>query len=135
GNLDVVTRVVTGEMAKVLGQPFIVENRPGAGGSLGLGRVAKANPDGYTLTAVANGGFAYTPRIIKSNAFAPTDFAPVGMFGITPLVVEVSASSKFKTFKDFTAYAKQNPNTVSIGHAGNGTTNHIAILLLQKTLG
>lgn len=135
GNLDVITRVVTTEMAKSLGQPMVIENRPGAGGLLGLGRAAKAAPDGYTLAVTASGGFAYTPRMLNSNAFSPEDFAPVGMIGITPMVFEVPAASQFKTFKDLADYAKLNPEGVSIGHAGNGTTNHIAILLLQKALG
>ncbi len=135
GNLDVITRVVTTEMAKTLGQSFVIENRPGAGGLLGLGRAAKAAPDGYTLAVTASGGFAYTPRMLNSNAFLAADFAPVGMIGITPMVFEVPASSRFKTFQDFAAYAKHNPEGISVGHAGNGTTNHIAILLLQQALG
>jgi len=134
GNLDVITRVVTTEMSDILGQPFVVENRPGAGGSLGLARVAKSDADGYTLAAAANGGFAFTPRIIKTDAFAPTDFAAVGMFGITPLALEVPAESRFQSFDELVSHAKQNPRMVSIGHAGHGTTNHVAILLLQSAL-
>lgn len=134
GNLDVITRVVTQEMAKELGQPIVVDNRPGAGGQLGLGQAANAKADGYTLVAAANGGFAFTPRLMNSDAYAPEDFAPVGMMGITPLVFAVPAESKFQTFDDLKAYVEQNPEGVLMGHAGNGTTNHIAILLLQQAL-
>jgi tripartite-type tricarboxylate transporter receptor subunit TctC len=135
GNLDVVTRAVTMEMSKSLEQPFVVENRPGAGGMLGMGRAAKSKPDGYTLIATANGGYAYAPRLSSDPSFAPEDFAPVGMIGSTPLVLEVPAASRFKTFSELVAHARQHPRDLSIGHPGNGTTNHVAILLLEQALG
>lgn len=134
GNLDVITRVVTQEMAKELGQPIVVDNRPGAGGQLGLGQAANAKADGYTLVVAANGGFAFTPRLMNSDAYAPEDFAPIGMIGITPMVFAVPAESQFQSFEQLKSYVEQNPEGVLMGHAGNGTTNHIAILLLQEAL-
>jgi len=134
GNLDVTTRVVAQAMSKSLGQPLIVDNRAGAGGLIGHGYVAKAEPDGYTLLTTANGSFAFAPKLAPGAHFSPRDFSYVGMMSSTPLVLAVPEGSPFKTFQEFTAYAKANPGKVSIGHPGNGTTNHIAILQLQEAL-
>ena len=131
GNLDVVTRLVGNQMTKSLGQPIIVENKGGAGGVLGHQAVAKAAPDGYTVVTTANGSFAVTPRLQARPPFKSDDFAAVGAISVTPLVLAVPANSRFKDVEEMLAYAKANPMGVSIGHSGNGTTNHIAILLLQ----
>ncbi|WP_026035753.1 tripartite tricarboxylate transporter substrate binding protein [Cupriavidus sp. BIS7] len=134
GNLDVTTRTVVSEMSKRLGQSFVVDNRVGAGGVIGHEAAARANSDGYTLLATANGSYAYTPKMIGKPTFTPADFAPIGMMAVTPLVLEVPANSRFKTFQDFADFAKRNPGKVAIGHAGVGTTNHVAIVQLQAAL-
>jgi tripartite-type tricarboxylate transporter receptor subunit TctC len=131
GNLDVVTRLVGNQMTKSLGQPIIVENKGGAGGAVGHQAVAKAAPDGYTVVTTANGSFAVTPRLQARAPFKSDDFAAVGTIAVTPMVLAVPANSRFKDVEEMLAYAKANPMGVSIGHSGNGTTNHIAILLLQ----
>lgn len=136
GNLDVTTRLLTAAMSKTLGQPFVVDNRLGAGGVIGHVAGARASANGYTLTSTANGSFVVTPRLQPGKrAFDMADFKPIGAFGVTPLVLEVQASSRFKTVGEFLAYAKANPEKVSVGHAGNGTTNHVAILQLQQITG
>lgn len=133
GNLDVITRLISPVMGRDLGQSIIVENKAGAGGLVGLQHVAKATPDGYTLAITANGSFAITPKLQIKPPITSADFIPVGSVAVTPMVIEVNASGKFKDFGDFLDQAKANPGKLSIGHAGNGTTNHAAILQLEQT--
>ena len=136
GNLDVSARIVTPEMSKILGQSIIIENKAGAGGAIGHQAIARASPDGYTLVTTANGSFTVTPRLQPGKRpFEPGEFTPVGMIGITPCVIEVLATSKFKNLDDFIKYAKANPGKVTVGHSGNGTTNHVAILLFEEAAG
>jgi tripartite-type tricarboxylate transporter receptor subunit TctC len=134
GNLDVTTRLVAESMAKQLGQPFVVENRAGAGGALGSEAVAKSPPDGYTLVAGTTATTIVSPLLIPSSPYQLANFAPVGLMAVTPLVLEVPANSPHKDFKGYVAHVKANPGKVTIGHSGNGTTNHIAILQLQDAL-
>lgn len=136
GNLDVTARLVTQVMAKKLGQTFIVDNRSGAGGLIGHAAGARAAADGYTLTATANGSFVVTPKLMPGKrAFQTSDFRTIGAFSSTPLVLAVPASSRFKTAAEFIEHAKANSGALTVGHAGNGTTNHIAILQLQEAIG
>jgi tripartite-type tricarboxylate transporter receptor subunit TctC len=133
GNLDVITRLISPVMSRNLGQTIIIENRAGAGGLLGLQHVAKASPDGYTLAITANGSFVITPKLQAKPPITPVDFSPIGSVAVTPMVIEVNASAKIKDFKEFLNYARANPGKLSIGHSGNGTTNHAAILQLEQT--
>lgn len=132
GNLDVITRLIGPAMSRHLGQPIVIENKAGAGGLVGLQHVARAAADGYTLAITANGSYAITPKLQKKPPITSADFFPVGSVAITPMVIEVNANSPIKDFKDFISYAKANPGKLSIGHAGNGTTNHAAILQLEQ---
>lgn len=136
GNLDVTARVVTQIMGKKLGQPFIVDNRSGAGGLIGHAAGARAQADGYTLTATANGSFVVTPKLMPGNrTFQTSDFRTIGAFGSTPLVLAVHTSSRFNSAADFIAHARADSGRLTLGHAGNGTTNHVAILQLQDAIG
>lgn len=132
GNLDVISRLIGPVMSRHLGQSIVIENKAGAGGLVGLQHVARAAPDGYTIAITANGSFAITPKLQKKPPITSADFFPVGSVAITPMVIEVNANSKIKDFKEFLVYAKANPGKLSIGHAGNGTTNHAAILKLEQ---
>ncbi len=134
GNLDVTARLVAESMAKQLGQPFVVENRPGAGGALGSEAVAKSPPDGYTLVAGTTATTIVSPLLVPNPPYALESFTPVGMMAVTPLILEVPAASPYRDFKSYLAHVKANPGKVTIGHSGNGTTNHVAILLLQDAL-
>ena len=134
GNLDVTARLVAESMARQLGQPFVVENRPGAGGALGSEVVAKSPPDGYTLVAGTTATTIVSPLLVPNPPYGLESFAPVGMMAVTPLILEVPAASPHKDFKSYLAYVRANPGKVTIGHSGNGTTNHVAILLLQDAL-
>ena len=102
--------------ATELGKPniFVFENMPGAGGNNGLANVKRADPDGYTLAATAGGPLAVNKWLFKSIPFDPeTDFEPVAMLTVNPLVVAVSAKAPFKTLADLTAYAKANPDKIT----------------------
>jgi tripartite-type tricarboxylate transporter receptor subunit TctC len=134
GNLDVTARIVAESMAKQLGQPFIIENRAGAGGVIGSEAVATAAPDGYTLVSGTTATTIVSPLLVGRAPYQLQSFAPVGMMAVTPLMLEVPASSPHADFNAFVAYARANPGKVTIGHSGNGTTNHIAILQLQGAL-
>jgi tripartite-type tricarboxylate transporter receptor subunit TctC len=134
GNLDVTARLVGEHMSKTLGQPFVVENRAGAGGALGSEAVAKSPPDGYTLVAGTTGTMVVSPLLIPNPPYQLASFTAIGMMAVTPLVLEVPASSPHNDFRAYLAHVKAHPGKVTIGHSGNGTTNHIAILQLQDAL-
>jgi len=135
GNLDVMARLVGASMSRTLGQPIVVSNRGGAGGLIGHESVARAQPDGYTIAITANGSFAVTPKLAAKPSFKTSDFLPIGAIAATPMVIAVPASSRFANIADLISYAKANPEGVSIGHAGNGTTNHVAILQWEAATG
>ncbi len=135
GNLDVMTRMVATPMSKLLRQPVVIDNRAGAGGVIGHEFVSRAAPTGYTLVCTANGRFTVTPRMVAKRQFQASDFVAIGGIGETPLVLEVPANSRFRDFASMIAFAKANPEKVSLAHPGNGTTNHIAILRLQQATG
>ncbi len=134
GNLDVTARLIGEAMARELGQPFVIENRAGAGGALGSDAVAKSPPDGYTLVAGTTGTSIVSPLLIPNPPYSLASFTPVGMMAVTPLILEVPAASPHADFAAWLAYARANPGKVSIAHSGNGTTNHIAILQLREAL-
>ncbi|HUP98499.1 MAG TPA: tripartite tricarboxylate transporter substrate binding protein [Usitatibacter sp.] len=134
GNLDVTARLVAESMARTLGQPFVIENRAGAGGALGSEAVAKSPPDGYTLVAGTTATTIVSPLLIPNAPYNLQSFSPVGVMAVTPLLLEVPAASPHTDFKSYLAHVKANPGKVTMGHSGNGTTNHIAILQLQEAL-
>jgi tripartite-type tricarboxylate transporter receptor subunit TctC len=134
GNLDVTARLIGESMSKTLGQPFVIDNRAGAGGAVGQEVVARSAPDGYTLVAATTGTTTVSPLMIPTPPYSLADFAPVGIMAVTPLILEVPAASPYKDFKSYLAGVRANPGKVTIGHSGNGTTNHIAILELADAL-
>jgi tripartite-type tricarboxylate transporter receptor subunit TctC len=132
GNLDVITRLITPGMSRILGQTIIVDNRPGAGGLIGSQLAMRANPDGYTFLTTANGTAAYAPKLQPTSPYTSADFAALGSIAVTPMVLEVNVKSRFRNIGDLVSYAREHPQGVTIGHTGNGTTNHVAILLLER---
>ena len=135
GNLDVTARLFADAMSKELGQSFVVENKPGAGGVVGQEIVARAAPDGYTLVIATSGTTTVSPLMVGGKPpYQLSDFACIGLLAVTPLVLEVPAASPYPDVASFVADVRANPGKVTIGHSGNGTTNHIAILLLQDAL-
>lgn len=126
GPTDGVARVVAHELGERLGQRFVVENRGGAGGTLGAAAVAKSAPDGHTLLISSTGALGYYRVLYKSLGYDPVkDFMPVGLIGTIPQVIIVSKKLPVATLKEFVAYARANPGKVNIGDSGVGTTLHI----------
>jgi tripartite-type tricarboxylate transporter receptor subunit TctC len=135
GGVDIVTRLVGQAMALRLKQVVIVDNRPGAGTNIGMSAAAKSDPDGYTLLTVSN-TLASNGALYPKLNYSPThDFAPVGGIGYAPLVVVVPAASPFKTLQEMVAYGKANPEKLSYGSAGNGSSGHLASELLKDQAG
>jgi tripartite-type tricarboxylate transporter receptor subunit TctC len=133
GAVDVVARSLGDELAKRLGQSIIIENRAGAGGTLAAMATAKSAPDGYTLVVVAS-GHAIVPFLFPKLQYDVfKDFTPVSLLGNSPNLVLVRADSPMKTLANLIALARQKPGQLSYGHAGNGTSPHLAGELLKVT--
>lgn len=136
GLVDVLARAVGEEMAKSLGQPVIVENKPGAGGNLGAAMVANAAPDGYTLMMTSPGIQSINQFLYKEMPFDPDKaFTPISLVADMPMLVIVSPKTGFKTLKDLIAAAKANPDKLNFGSAGVGTTGHLGQALFVYTAG
>jgi tripartite-type tricarboxylate transporter receptor subunit TctC len=123
---DTVGRVVLDQVSQNLGQPVIIEVRPGAGGTLGFANVARADPDGYTLVT-SSSSMATESVLHKTLPYDPVrDFVPVALFGIQPNVLVASIQSGFKTVADLVAAAKAKPGTLTFASAGIGSSSHMA---------
>ena len=123
---DMVARIVLDEVSKRVGQAFVIENRPGAGGAIGVNVVAKANPDGYTLL-LHSSSLSSLPVMHKKLSYdALKDFAGVAMFGVQPTVLVTAPSKGFKTARDLVAAAKAKPGTMFFASAGIGSASHMA---------
>lgn len=130
GNYDVTSRLVGDVMGKKLGQSVLADNRPGAGGVIGLEAAVAAPADGYTVVMGSFSVMWIAPYMAGKPPMVPL-FAPISLLTTVPTLVVTRADSRFADIKSALAEAKGKPGTVSIGHPGNGTTNHIAILRLQ----
>jgi tripartite-type tricarboxylate transporter receptor subunit TctC len=125
GTSDVIARAVAEEMGKSLGQPIVIENVAGAGGSTALARAARAEPDGYTIAIGNVGTSAATYTIYPKLPFTPESFAPIAMVAKTFGIVALRRDFPAKELKDFIAYAKSNPGKINLGHAGIGSSNFL----------
>ena len=126
GSTSIVGRGVADKMGELLGEKVVVDNRPGAGGTVGTKAVAKSEPDGYTLVLGYTGTLAIGPSLYKNVGYDPRkDFAPIGMIGNAPNSLVVNPSFPAKTVAELIAYAKANPGKVNFGSAGAGTASHI----------
>jgi len=123
---DTVSRVVLDEVSRLIGQPVVIEMRPGAGGSIGFASAARSDPDGYTL--VTSSSSMATERVLhKTLPYDPArDFVPVALIGTSPNVLMVSNQSGFKTVADLVAAAKAKPGTMTFASAGIGSSSHMA---------
>ena len=137
GAADVMARMVAEHLQTKWGQPVVVDNKPGAGSSIGMQIVAKSPADGYTIGLGNIAGNAINPAVQQTNLlYEPVkDFAAVSLVGVTPLILVVNAQKiPAKTVPEFIAYAKANPGKVSYGSSGSGSSLHIAMeLFMQKT--
>jgi tripartite-type tricarboxylate transporter receptor subunit TctC len=135
GNADTIARVVSTEMGKGLGQPFIVEAVAGAGGTLASAAVARAAPDGYTLLLVT-GGHAVAGALFEKLPYQTvSSFQMVSTITFFPFLIVTTPNSKFRTLADLMAAARSAPGAVAYGTAGIGSTHHLAGELLAKTAG
>ncbi|HEY1228813.1 MAG TPA: tripartite tricarboxylate transporter substrate binding protein, partial [Ramlibacter sp.] len=133
GNVDGAARIIAIELQKSLGQPFVVENKAGAGGLIAGESVAKADPDGYTLFLAANGPLLFSPVIYNRPLYHwQKNFVPISMVSLTPLLIQVHPSVPAKTVPELIALAKAKPNTLTMASPGAGTTNHLLSEQLQK---
>ena len=130
GNYDVTSRLVGEAMSRRLGQTVIADNRPGAGGMVGLEVAANAPADGYTVVMGSFSVLWIGPYLAGKPSMVPL-FAPLSLLTTVPMVIATKADGRFADIKAALAEARAKPGTLSIGHAGNGTTNHIGILRLQ----
>jgi tripartite-type tricarboxylate transporter receptor subunit TctC len=136
GGTDLIARLVAEKLGPRLGQPVVVDNRPGAGGLIGIDLVAKAAPDGYTLLLVNNPPFATVPGIEPPPPFDPLkDFAPIGLICSQDTILTVHPSLPVKSLAEFVAYAKANPGKLNYGTPGIATPFHLAMELLKHQAG
>jgi tripartite-type tricarboxylate transporter receptor subunit TctC len=135
GVSDVITRLIGRWLSERLGQPFVIENRPGAAGNVATAVVVKAPPDGYTLLTVGSNN-AINASLYETLPFEFIgDIAPVAGLHRNPLVMEVNPSVPAKTVREFIGYAKANPGKINMGSGGNGSTPHIAGELFKMMTG
>lgn len=133
---DTITRIIATKMGEDLGQQFVVDNRPGAGGVIAGELVVQAPADGYTLYATATASQVIGPQVIKNRTFDPTrDFEAISLFAITQNVLVVHPGVPAKTVKDFIAHAKASPGKLNLANAGTGTQSHLGGVLLAKAAG
>ena len=135
GGTDVLTRILAQQVSEEFKQQVVVDNKPGAGGALGAGIVAKAPADGYTLY-VASTATAMMPSLYKNLSFDPiADFAPIALIGTSPFILVTSNSLPVKTLPEMIALAKAKPGTLSYGSAGTGSVNHVTMELFKVMAG
>lgn len=130
---DIVGRTVADKLQKALGQPFVVENRTGAGGNLGTDLVAKAAPDGHSLLISINGPIAVNKHLYKSLPFDPDkDLLPISLLASAPQMLVAKQDLSVSDFKSFVEHARRNPGRWSYGSAGSGSASHLTMELLKS---
>lgn len=133
---DSVTRLLADKLRQVTGDNYIVDNRPGQGGSIALGSVAKSPADGSVMSVVHMSAIAANPHLYPAVPYESLkDFEPVSLIGDLPFVLVCNPSLPFKSIKEFIAYAKANPETLTNASSGNGTVSHLAMEKLKRDAG
>jgi len=136
GPADVLARTVGDKLQATLGQPVVVDNRPGAGGNIGMELVAKAAPDGHTLALAPAGNLTVNPSLYRNVPYdVARDFAPVTVIAAVPNILVVNAQVPAKDLAELIAYAKANPGKLNCASAGIGTAPHLACEYLNKLAG
>ncbi len=135
GGVDTATRIVGERLRARLGQPFVIENRPGAGGNIGAEVVFQSEPDGYTLLSSSPSPLAINGWLYKKLNFDPAGFEPVAMMSRIPNVLVVRHDFPAKTVQDFIAYAKANPGKLTYASQGIGTASHLTAELFMTLTG
>lgn len=136
GGTDIISRIIADKLSSQLGQPFVIDNRAGAGTVIGTALAAKAAPDGYTLLTGLNANMAVAPSLHKDLSYDPVrDFTPVGMLAEFPFVLDVSNNFPAHSVKELIALAKSKPGKINYATAGNGSGAHQATALLELMTG
>jgi tripartite-type tricarboxylate transporter receptor subunit TctC len=136
GSIDIVGRLVAQRFSDTMGQQFIIENRAGAAGTIGVTAVAKAPPDGYMLLVASQSGIAAAPNLIRNLPYDPLrDLTPIALLVIQPSVLVVHPSLPVKTTKEFIALAKAQPGLLTYGSSGIGATQHLSAELFAMMTG
>jgi len=136
GTTDILTRSINEQLTEKLKQPFLVDNRPGAGGNLGTELVVRAAPDGYTLMVDSVGPIAVNPSLYPKLTYNPlTDLVPIVQIADVPNVLVINPSLPVKNFDEFIAYAKANPGKLNYASTGTGTSSHLSGFVLAKRAG
>jgi len=126
GATDLTARLLAERLAPLLGQPVVVDNRPGAGGNLGADMVAKADPDGHTLLMCTIGTASINQFLYRSMPFRPEDLAAVALVNLVANAIVLHPAVPARTFAEFVAFAKANPGRLNYGTPGNGTSGHLS---------
>ena len=130
---DIVGRTLASRLQESMGQPFVVENRAGAGGNIGADAVAKAAPDGHTLLVSTNGVFSINKALYKNMPFDPDkDLLPISLLATAPQMLVVNPSLGLASFKDFLEHVRRNPGKLSYGSVGAGSASHLTMELLKN---
>jgi tripartite-type tricarboxylate transporter receptor subunit TctC len=133
---DVVTRILLDRAGKSLGQPFVVDNRPGAGGNVGTLAAVKATPDGYTIVGTGSGPVAANRTLYANLGYDPEkDLEPVAMIGLFPIVIVASAQLPVKTLGEMIAYARERPGQLNYGSVGIGSSQHLSGAYFEQVTG
>ncbi len=132
---DLAARVLAQELSKVLGQPFVIDNRAGAGGTIGTDAVAKAPPDGYTLLAASSGPVSISPLFAKTPFDVDKDLQPISMLGLSPYLLVTAPDFPAKDAKELVALVKANPGKYSFASSGTGATAHLICESFNAALG
>lgn len=133
---DILARLVAEQFGKSMGQSFIVENKPGAGGSVGTAQAKEAAPDGYTLVAAGSGPFGINPAIQSKLPYDPLkDFELIGNIVLTPQTIVVGSATPYRTLKELVAAAKAKPGDIPYASLGNGSTSHLTMEAFQSAAG
>jgi tripartite-type tricarboxylate transporter receptor subunit TctC len=136
GTTDILARSVGQQLTERLKQPFVIDNKPGAGGNIGTEIVARSAPDGYTLIVDSVGPIAVNPTLYKGLSYNPlTDLVPIVRIADVPNVLVVHPSLGVKSFEELIAYAKANPGKLNYGSTGIGTSSHLSGYMLSKRMG
>ncbi len=136
GANDTIARIVTAKLSEILGQQFVVENRPGAGGNIGTAAAAKTKPDGYTLMLTTNSAQVINPWLYKNTGFdAIKDFTPVGLVASAGYVLVANAAFPANNVNELISQAKANPGKINYASAGNGTLNHLIMEMFKQKVG
>jgi tripartite-type tricarboxylate transporter receptor subunit TctC len=135
GPVDTMARVVANALPPLLGQPVVIENRAGAGNTIGSKAAAAADPDGYTLIYTAASGLIMSPMLRSNAGYTAADFAPVAIVSEQPMVLVAHPSAPFKTVAELVAYAKANPGKLNYSTGGAGTLPHLTTELFKSLSG